>query len=260
MRRAAFPDPPARARHPGALADHRGRRSRCSSLPRATSRRSLAGRQATPETIALIKHRLGLDLPIWKQYLNFVENALHGNLGYDYYHQVPVTHDHRPGAADHGVAGARRRRAVAAARGVQRRDLGHAPALAGRSRSDRCSRCSSTRSRRSCSGCCCCTSCTSGSRWPASTGSRPGGYIAAHRRGSAPWVAASGAALDRTRSVAGGDVHAADPRFDARRARRGLHPHRAVEGHPREPSDRPARPAQRADAGGDPVRHRPRAS
>jgi peptide/nickel transport system permease protein len=52
---------------------------------------SLAGRQATPETIALIKHRLGLDLPIWKQYLNFVGNAAHGNLGYDYYHQVPVT-------------------------------------------------------------------------------------------------------------------------------------------------------------------------
>jgi peptide/nickel transport system permease protein len=52
---------------------------------------SLAGRQATPETIALIKHRLGLDLPIWKQYLNFLVNAVHGNLGYDYYHQVPVT-------------------------------------------------------------------------------------------------------------------------------------------------------------------------
>ena len=52
---------------------------------------SLAGRQATPETIALVKHRLGLDLPIWRQYLNFLENALHGNLGFDYYHQVPVT-------------------------------------------------------------------------------------------------------------------------------------------------------------------------
>jgi len=52
---------------------------------------TLAGRQATPETIALIKHRLGLDLPVWKQYLHFVENALKGNLGYDYYHQVPVT-------------------------------------------------------------------------------------------------------------------------------------------------------------------------
>ena len=52
---------------------------------------TLAGRQATPETIALIQHRLGLDLPVWKQYLNFVEHALQGNLGYDYYHQVPVT-------------------------------------------------------------------------------------------------------------------------------------------------------------------------
>lgn len=54
--------------------------------------RTLAGRQATPETIALIQHRLGLDQPVWKQYLDFVWRALHGDLGYDYYHQVPVTH------------------------------------------------------------------------------------------------------------------------------------------------------------------------
>ena len=54
--------------------------------------RTLAGRQASPQTIALIEHRLGLDQPVWKQYLDFVGNALHGNLGYDYYYQVPVTH------------------------------------------------------------------------------------------------------------------------------------------------------------------------
>ncbi len=53
--------------------------------------RTLAGRQATPETVALISHRLGLDQPIWKQYVDFVWRALHGDLGYDYYHQVPVT-------------------------------------------------------------------------------------------------------------------------------------------------------------------------
>jgi peptide/nickel transport system permease protein len=53
--------------------------------------RTLAGRQATPETVALIQHRLGLDLPIWQQYLGFVGRALHGDLGFDYYHQVPVT-------------------------------------------------------------------------------------------------------------------------------------------------------------------------
>jgi peptide/nickel transport system permease protein len=54
--------------------------------------RTLAGRQATPQTIALINHRLGLDQPVWKQYADFVTNALHGNLGYDYYYQLPVTH------------------------------------------------------------------------------------------------------------------------------------------------------------------------
>lgn len=53
--------------------------------------RTLGGRQATPQTIELINHRLGLDRPIWKQYLSFVNDAVHGNLGYDYYHQQPVT-------------------------------------------------------------------------------------------------------------------------------------------------------------------------
>jgi peptide/nickel transport system permease protein len=53
--------------------------------------RQMAGRQATPETVALIEQRLGLDQPVWKQYLNFVGNALQGDLGYDYYYQVPVT-------------------------------------------------------------------------------------------------------------------------------------------------------------------------
>jgi peptide/nickel transport system permease protein len=53
--------------------------------------RTLAGRQATPETVALISHRLGLDQPVWKQYLDFLGNAVHGDLGFDYYHQVPVT-------------------------------------------------------------------------------------------------------------------------------------------------------------------------
>lgn len=53
--------------------------------------RTLAGRQASPETVALIEQRLGLDQPIWKQYLSFLGNALQGDLGFDYYHGVPVT-------------------------------------------------------------------------------------------------------------------------------------------------------------------------
>ena len=51
----------------------------------------LAGKQATPETIALIKARLGLDQSLLHQYGHFIWRALHGDLGYDYYHQIPVT-------------------------------------------------------------------------------------------------------------------------------------------------------------------------
>ena len=53
--------------------------------------RTLAGRQASPQTVALIQHRLGLDLPLLQQYLGWIGRALRGDLGYDYYHQVPVT-------------------------------------------------------------------------------------------------------------------------------------------------------------------------
>lgn len=52
---------------------------------------TLGGRQATPDTIALINKRLGLDRPLWEQYLSFVGNALRGDLGYDFYKQQPVT-------------------------------------------------------------------------------------------------------------------------------------------------------------------------
>jgi len=53
--------------------------------------RTLAGRQASAKTVALIQQRLGLNLPLWRQYIDFVGRALHGDLGFDYYHQVPVT-------------------------------------------------------------------------------------------------------------------------------------------------------------------------
>jgi peptide/nickel transport system permease protein len=51
----------------------------------------LAGRQATPETVERVYRNLGLDRPITAQYLHFVWRLLHGDLGTDYYHQVPVT-------------------------------------------------------------------------------------------------------------------------------------------------------------------------
>jgi peptide/nickel transport system permease protein len=53
--------------------------------------RTLAGRQATPETVQLVAHRLGLDRPLSAQYGSFMWKLLHGNLGYSFYSSEPVT-------------------------------------------------------------------------------------------------------------------------------------------------------------------------
>jgi peptide/nickel transport system permease protein len=53
--------------------------------------RQLAGRQATQAEVNAIYHNLGLDRPILVQYWHFLVRLLHGNLGTDYYHGVPVT-------------------------------------------------------------------------------------------------------------------------------------------------------------------------
>jgi peptide/nickel transport system permease protein len=53
--------------------------------------RVLAGRQASPQTVALIAHNLLLDRPWYVQYWHFLVQLLHGNLGYDYYNNQPVT-------------------------------------------------------------------------------------------------------------------------------------------------------------------------
>lgn len=47
--------------------------------------RTFAGRLATAARLAQIKHDLHLDQPLSLQYLHWVGNLLHGNLGYDYY-------------------------------------------------------------------------------------------------------------------------------------------------------------------------------
>lgn len=46
--------------------------------------RLIAGRQANAETVALVKHRLGLDLPVPVQYGHFLLRLLHGDLGYSF--------------------------------------------------------------------------------------------------------------------------------------------------------------------------------
>ena len=50
----------------------------------------IAGKQATPETVALVKHRLGLDRPVLDQYGTYMWRLLHGDLGYSFYFQRPV--------------------------------------------------------------------------------------------------------------------------------------------------------------------------
>ncbi|HUK69643.1 MAG TPA: ABC transporter permease [Streptosporangiaceae bacterium] len=57
---------------------------------RAQVARTLAGREATPQTVALVSHRLLLDRPLIVQYGHFMWLLLHGNLGYDYYHDQSV--------------------------------------------------------------------------------------------------------------------------------------------------------------------------
>jgi peptide/nickel transport system permease protein len=53
--------------------------------------RSVAGTHATPEILARIRHTLGLDLPLYEQYGLYLWHLVHGNLGYSYETQLPVT-------------------------------------------------------------------------------------------------------------------------------------------------------------------------
>lgn len=52
--------------------------------------RLIAGRQATPETVALVKHRLGLDRPVLDQYGSYMWHLLHGDVGYSFYNSTSV--------------------------------------------------------------------------------------------------------------------------------------------------------------------------
>jgi peptide/nickel transport system permease protein len=53
--------------------------------PTATVARQLAGRAATPQVLAEVTRNLGLNQPIAVQYWHFLDNLVHGNLGYSYY-------------------------------------------------------------------------------------------------------------------------------------------------------------------------------
>jgi peptide/nickel transport system permease protein len=61
------------------------------AVPEEVVARNLAGRAATPQVIAEVKRNLGLNQPKAVQYWHYLDNLLHGNLGYSYYSQEPVT-------------------------------------------------------------------------------------------------------------------------------------------------------------------------
>jgi len=53
--------------------------------------RQIAGRSASPEMVASIRHQLGLDQPFYLQYLRYAGRLLHGNLGRSYVQRTDVT-------------------------------------------------------------------------------------------------------------------------------------------------------------------------
>jgi peptide/nickel transport system permease protein len=59
--------------------------------PVATVAHQLAGHAATPQVINEVIANLGLNQPIMVQYWHFLDGLLHGNLGFSYYNQEPVT-------------------------------------------------------------------------------------------------------------------------------------------------------------------------
>ncbi|MGI8486660.1 MAG: ABC transporter permease, partial [Thermomicrobiales bacterium] len=53
--------------------------------------RLILGTRATPESIAQLERNLGLDKPLWQQYLFFMRNLLQGDLGTSLNYRQPVT-------------------------------------------------------------------------------------------------------------------------------------------------------------------------
>lgn len=52
---------------------------------------AILGERATPELIARVQNQLGLNLPLWRQYLHFLENASRGDFGLSFFYQQNVS-------------------------------------------------------------------------------------------------------------------------------------------------------------------------
>lgn len=52
---------------------------------------SMLGSRATPELIARVHTQFGLNLPLWRQYLVYLHNAVQGNFGVSFFYQTDVS-------------------------------------------------------------------------------------------------------------------------------------------------------------------------
>jgi peptide/nickel transport system permease protein len=53
--------------------------------------RTMLGFRATPENVATARHQLGLDQPLWRQYVDWLGGLLHGDLGTDLISHAPLS-------------------------------------------------------------------------------------------------------------------------------------------------------------------------
>ncbi|HEX9017531.1 MAG TPA: ABC transporter permease [Chloroflexota bacterium] len=51
----------------------------------------MAGNEATPERVAQLRHDMGLDRPVWEQFVSWVAGVAHGDLGNSFFLNQPVT-------------------------------------------------------------------------------------------------------------------------------------------------------------------------
>jgi peptide/nickel transport system permease protein len=60
------------------------------ALPGDVVQTMTRNRPATPEMMAALERRYGLDLPLWRQFLKYVGDLMHGDMGMSYVFNVPV--------------------------------------------------------------------------------------------------------------------------------------------------------------------------
>lgn len=52
--------------------------------------RAIVGQKAAPQVVEQVRHQLGLDQPLYIQYLTYSKRLLHGDLGFSYFNNQPV--------------------------------------------------------------------------------------------------------------------------------------------------------------------------